>query len=895
MLRTPNRWKVWNPLLLAVLGLVVVAARSACATDVQIPPAPADASEKRLVDLARDNWHLDSVDELDEWSTWEDMDSGRAWPVTALLDSIEDNACFESQSAIKTAIPGKLITWLLADPQAGGRLPPSGFRVCNVTIDGDLEQPVPRTILPLYLVNCVFPDRVVIAGHFSELSLAGSLFPRGLEIRESVIQGRLDLREIGCKPDRSYSSVDPNREIRIVSTTVAGDLLLACSHDPGTISDRYTGRMVLESLTVSGDLDLSRCALDAPPSAPRGPSAALVYLRNVSIDKDLTAHSCRLRNPGGYALWAEHVHIGRNVYLDASPSPSTPGTLEPPAGEVSPNAFTAEGSMIFTESVIHGMLVLRDALLEKPNPDGDFSFRLRGTPIGRSLTIEDLETHGDLDLNRAIIADSLHVEDSRFLRASLLLTQARITGSAVLGPELKVLLGEVLLDQATIGGNLECRESSLVGGGSGFALSVQNARISGDVVLGTPAGKLVSATLYSGDVSLDGAEIGGILSLRMIDWDEGSRLILCNASAGCLAGMPTSPRPEVLTRSRRRRGVPYQPDNPWLNWPDAGHLDLRAFIYHSISPAERVSKSAVVDWLHLQLRLPAKKEEPGKSKETQPAQATSPGSTLEEPRNIICFPLPCPQSGSEVAGGGGAVDFDEGTTATSGKPEKPPKSVDKKDETDHDEVAEEPATSREVDSAATSTSVEQVPRQSYRQLARVLEEIGRPQIAREIRIQLHEDIAEYADLAWWQAAGNWLFGALSGYGYKPLSVIPWILGMVGVAVVLFEFGYRRELVLPAKGASPPATRRRFNPFIFALDVFLPIIRFGQAEQWRLNTDDTRRLTIKLHVPGWRSSQPVTIRGPRWVGLLRLWLWLSIALGWMLTTFLVAGLTGLLKT
>ena len=74
-----------------------------------------------------------------------------------------------------------------------------------------------------------------------------------------------------------------------------------------------------------------------------------------------------------------------------------------------------------------------------------------------------------------------------------------------------------------------------------------------------------------------------------------------------------------------------------------------------------------------------------------------------------------------------------------------------------------------------------------------------------------------------------------------------------------------------------------NGLVYSLDVFVPLIDLQQAKYWLPNASrGPKLLSIKefaLHTGG----------------LLRLYLWVHITMGWAITMLLVAGLTGLIRT
>ncbi|HET6422650.1 MAG TPA: hypothetical protein VFG20_03140, partial [Planctomycetaceae bacterium] len=74
---------------------------------------------------------------------------------------------------------------------------------------------------------------------------------------------------------------------------------------------------------------------------------------------------------------------------------------------------------------------------------------------------------------------------------------------------------------------------------------------------------------------------------------------------------------------------------------------------------------------------------------------------------------------------------------------------------------------------------------------------------------------------------------------------------------------------------------KFNAIIYSLDVFAPFTYLHQANYWVPNP--TRGERIRL---GFWSPRPGE--------LLRVYLWLHVVAGWLLTSLLVAGLTGLVQ-
>ena len=135
---------------------------------------------------------------------------------------------------------------------------------------------------------------------------------------------------------------------------------------------------------------------------------------------------------------------------------------------------------------------------------------------------------------------------------------------------------------------------------------------------------------------------------------------------------------------------------------------------------------------------------------------------------------------------------------------------------------------------------------------------GRDGDARDTAVARENDRLRRGGLSRPRRIFGWIHWALIGHGYRPMRAGLWAVGIV--AAFAFLVWYGDEHIVKLKDA-PSATPQ---PFIYAADVFLPIIDFGETKWWR--------------VTDWLQ----------WVQ------WSVIALGWILTTLFVAGFTRLAR-
>ena len=186
--------------------------------------------------------------------------------------------------------------------------------------------------------------------------------------------------------------------------------------------------------------------------------------------------------------------------------------------------------------------------------------------------------------------------------------------------------------------------------------------------------------------------------------------------------------------------------------------------------------------------------------------------------------------------------------------------------------------------------------QPFRQLAKVLSEMGHDDGATQVRIAKEIDQRRLGHESILQRAWSLMMQYTIGFGYKPLRALWWIVGFVAMGTILFGWGYRMRVITPteeaayrefvADGEAPPHYPV-FNPFVYSLENFLPVVELHQDKFWRPNprhlvSGRTTRSGKMLDA----SSLPSR--------MLRAYLWVHILAGWTITPLLFAGLSGLVR-
>jgi sRNA-binding regulator protein Hfq len=189
--------------------------------------------------------------------------------------------------------------------------------------------------------------------------------------------------------------------------------------------------------------------------------------------------------------------------------------------------------------------------------------------------------------------------------------------------------------------------------------------------------------------------------------------------------------------------------------------------------------------------------------------------------------------------------------------------------------------------------------QPYEQLAATLRNMGHERDARLVMIQKNRDQAAFTRFLgqrwWWYN----FFGRAIGYGYAPWRAFVGSVLMIVLGWFLFAFGSSHDLISPAKESAYEKTsngqfvlinqKRKladdypvFNPFVYSLESFTPLLKLDQGANWTPNANHGAQV--------WLWHCQVTTGG-----LLRWYLWIHIIAGWVLTTLWVGAVTGLVKS
>jgi hypothetical protein len=173
--------------------------------------------------------------------------------------------------------------------------------------------------------------------------------------------------------------------------------------------------------------------------------------------------------------------------------------------------------------------------------------------------------------------------------------------------------------------------------------------------------------------------------------------------------------------------------------------------------------------------------------------------------------------------------------------------------------------------------------QPYEQAARILKSSGYESESTQILISKADDLCRHGELSWSGRLISRSLGLAIGHGYRPHRALIFMLYIIFFGAAVFHDGKRNGLISKTNTSVIKSNYPKFQPFIYSIDTFLPIVELGQKSYWAPNANS-----------GFQAKFSLIEFKFTWGSALRVYLWLHILLGWFFTTLWVAGFTGLVR-
>jgi hypothetical protein len=204
--------------------------------------------------------------------------------------------------------------------------------------------------------------------------------------------------------------------------------------------------------------------------------------------------------------------------------------------------------------------------------------------------------------------------------------------------------------------------------------------------------------------------------------------------------------------------------------------------------------------------------------------------------------------------------------------------------------------------------------QPYNHLAEVLKKSGNERDQKRILIESQKEYLKFGKFGWTEKVGKQLLGHIMDFGYSPLKALGYSLVLIAISYSYFDWGKSHQLILPAKikvdGNHLALTEinpdyPKFNPIIYSIDTFIPIINLQQREYWLPASGDQAKQAYQKSFKAEQLSfnnndvpDPIRLQYlslDYYLGcFLPYYFWIHTILGWIFTTLSVAGFTGLVR-
>lgn len=160
--------------------------------------------------------------------------------------------------------------------------------------------------------------------------------------------------------------------------------------------------------------------------------------------------------------------------------------------------------------------------------------------------------------------------------------------------------------------------------------------------------------------------------------------------------------------------------------------------------------------------------------------------------------------------------------------------------------------------------------QPYQQLAKVYRKMGRDRDAKKVLLEKERMRREYGDIGELAKLWCWFLDFTIGYGYVIGRAVGFVAAIILLGTSIFYYSKECRILLETSAAASEIAKPYFNAFFYSIDMFVPFLDLQLEKYWMPDA------TTKL---GW------------WVQLYR---YFHIISGWVFSTLLVAGFTGLIR-
>ncbi|MBW4593844.1 MAG: hypothetical protein KME46_13250 [Brasilonema angustatum HA4187-MV1] len=778
---------------------------------------------------------------------------GKAADFSSDADELNDPAKSDQWNHERT-LSAERIIWLCTNTKARELLSYRGIHIIGAKIEGELDLSFATIEMPLKFIKCALSNSISLEeAKLRFLSLEGT-HVISIDATWMQVEGSVYLR----------NGFEAKGEVRLLGVRIGGELDCVGGH----FFNEGGNALIAHSANITGPVSLSD-GFEAK---------GVVQLMETSIGGQLDCHGGHFFNEGGNALDADGANITGHVFLcygfEAKgavrlPGASIGGYLYCTGGHFfneGGNALDADGANI-TSAVF-----LRDGFEAKgavrlPGAsigvqldcsgghffnEGGYALVADAAKITGSVLLSDgFEAKGAVRLLGASIGSQLNCSGGHFFNDggnALSADGANITSAVFLSDGFEAK-GAVRLLGASIGSQLNCSGGHFFNEG-GDALIADSANITSSVFLS-------DRFEAKGAVQLSGACIGGDLNCSGGRFFNYGSLVpsilrwLLNSAVKILE----SSQKVSSRKSRNLKFLAYKilKEQRYALLINGANIEGDVYFTNSFTARGRVSlvSTRIDDTLYL-------KEINNPDKMTLDLSFARVNTLADEENSW-------PGEDSLHLNG-----FTYNTISDSSPPD-----------------------SKQRLKWLRLQPKEEFALQPYEHLAGVLRNNGDEDAAIKILIGKQHDRLDYGDLKGWKLFWNRFLGKTIAYGYRPERALWYSLAVVFLGTLLFWRGYEAGLISPVSNFAPfdeskPNSQVSenypvFNPLLYSVDVFLPVVDFHQESHWLPNS---KKRSDKILPFPFKTRSDI---------ILHWYFWLHILLGWVFTSLWIAGFTGLIRS
>jgi hypothetical protein len=186
-----------------------------------------------------------------------------------------------------------------------------------------------------------------------------------------------------------------------------------------------------------------------------------------------------------------------------------------------------------------------------------------------------------------------------------------------------------------------------------------------------------------------------------------------------------------------------------------------------------------------------------------------------------------------------------------------------------------------------------------------LRSAGASEAAKEILIAKEKDPFTESQMSLGEKLWHRGKGLFIGYGYEPEWAVWWVSVLLVLGSVFFRWAGRKRLFAPADYVNQSCVKSDFqgvhksyppfHPFIYCVEVLVPLVNFQQMKHWLPNGNANIQLSIPFVFLKNRRLKKTSIDICSVNGA-KLWMviWAFQGIGWLMTTMIVASVTRLIK-